>query len=98
MGIFPPSISTIIFPVRKRNIIGAKVKQARKAANPPITQIDLLARLQLLGMKIDQSGISKVESGQRPVSDIETIALAKALRVSVAWLLEETNDSSDQGC
>lgn len=76
----------------KRNIVGDKVSRARKTANPPITQTDLVARLQLLGMKIDQSGVSKIESGQRPVSDIEVVALAKALRVSVAWLLEETND------
>ena len=75
-----------------RNIVGTKVSQARKTANPPITQTDLVARLQLLGMKIDQSGVSKIESGQRPVSDIEVVALAKALRVSVAWLLEETSD------
>lgn len=75
----------------KRNIVGAKVSRARKTANPPITQTDLAARLQLLGMTIDQSGVSKIESGLRPVSDIEVVALAKALRVSVAWLLEETN-------
>lgn len=96
MRIFLPSIYSIIFPVGKRNIVGTRVRQARKAANPPITQTDLVARLQLLDMKIDQSGISKIESGQRPVSDIEVIALAKALRVSAAWLLEETNVSSDK--
>lgn len=75
----------------KKNILGARVQQARKATNPPITQMDLVARLQLLGISIDQSGVSKIESGQRPVSDIEVVALAKALRVSVAWLLEEGN-------
>ena len=64
---------------------------ARKMANPPITQTDLAARLQLMDMMIDQSGISKIESGQRPVSDIEVVTLAKALRVSVGWLLEEAN-------
>jgi len=77
--------------VGSRNVIGARVREARKSAKPTITQTDLVARLQLLGMMIDQSGISKIEGGQRPVSDIEVIALAKALRVSVAWLLEETN-------
>lgn len=78
-----------------RNIVGSKVSQTRRIANPPITQTNLVARLQLLGIKIDQSGVSKIESGQRPVSDIEVVALAKALRVSVAWLLEGTNDSTD---
>ena len=71
----------------KRNIIGVRVRQARKTAKPPITQGDLVARLQLLGVTIDQSGLSKIENGQRPVSDIEVVALAKALKVSVEWLL-----------
>ena len=75
--------------MKKRNIIGARVRQARKAAKPPITQVDLVARLQVLGMMIDQSGISKIESGSRPVLDVEVVALAKALNVSVAWLFEE---------
>lgn len=74
-----------------KNLVGARVRQARKLAKPPITQVDLVARLQLLGMTIDQSGISKIEGGQRPVSDVEVVTLAKALKVSVAWLLKETN-------
>ncbi len=60
-----------------RNIVGLRVKQARKMSNPPITQLDLLARLQVLGMKIEQPAISKIESGIRP------------LNVSVKWLLGE---------
>ena len=75
--------------MENRNIVGARVRQARKAAKPPITQTDLVARLQVLGMRIDQSGISKLESGQRPVLDTEVVALTKALKVSVAWLLGE---------
>ncbi|MFC1938354.1 helix-turn-helix domain-containing protein [Chloroflexota bacterium] len=75
--------------MEKRNIVGARVRQVRKAAKPPLTQIDLVARLQVLGMSIDQSGISKLESGLRPVLDKEVAALARALKVSVAWLLEE---------
>ena len=94
MRIFSLSISTIIWLVEKRNIVGARVRQARKTARPPITQIDLVARLQLLDVVIDQSGLSKIENGQRPVSDIEVAALAKALKVSVAWLLEGTSTSS----
>jgi len=78
--------------VGKRNIVGARVRQARKAAKPLITQTDLVARLQLLDISIDQSGLSKIEGGQRPVSDIEVVALAKASKVSVAWLLEEAGD------
>jgi len=74
--------------VEKRNVVGARVREARREANPPITQLDLVARLQISGMKIDQSGLSKLESGKRPVSDTEVLALAKALNIAVAWLLE----------
>ena len=77
--------------MEKRNVVGERVRWARKAAKPPITQIDLVARLQVLGMQIDQSGLSKIESDRRPVTDFEVIALAKALRVSAAWMLKETN-------
>ena len=87
-------MSAIISSVETRNIVGSRVRQARRAAKPRITQRDLMARLQVLGMVIDQSGLSKIENGQRPVSDIEVIALAKALKVSVAWLLEGTSTPS----
>lgn len=76
-----------IWFMEKRNVVGSRVRQARKAAKPPITQIDLIARLQVLGMAIDQSGLSKIENGRRPVSDMEVLSLTKALKVSVAWLL-----------
>ena len=88
------SISSIILLVEKRNIVGMRIRQARKAAKPPITQSDLIARVQLLNMNIDQSGLSKIENGQRPVSDMEILALAKALKVSVSWLLEGTGNPS----
>lgn len=73
-----------------KNIVGNRVRQVRKSIEPPITQLDLVARLQILGMKIDQSGLSKLESGKRPVSDTEVVALAKVLKVSVSWLLGES--------
>ncbi|MQY69426.1 MAG: helix-turn-helix domain-containing protein [Firmicutes bacterium] len=88
------SISSIILLVEKRNIVGIRVRQARKAAKPSITQSDLIARLQLLDMSIDQSGLSKIENGQRPVTDIEVFALAKALKVTEEWLLKGTGNPS----
>ena len=74
----------------KKNIVGSRVREARKAVKPQITQLDLVARLQSLSLSIDQSGLSKIENGQRPDTDIEIAALAKALKVSVAWLFNET--------
>lgn len=88
------SISPIILLVEKRNIVGIRIRQARKAAKSPITQSDLIARLQVLDIVIDQSGLSKVENGQRPVTDIEVVALAKALKVTEEWLLKGTGNPS----
>jgi HTH-type transcriptional regulator, cell division transcriptional repressor len=89
MGIFLHGIFSTIHSMQ-RNVIGARVRQARKQAKPPITQKDLVARLQVLGLKVDQSTISKIEQGTRPVLDFEVVALAKALKVAVAWLLEQS--------
>lgn len=86
-------MSTIIYDVENRNIVGPRVRLARIAARPRITQKELVARLQVLGIMIDQSGLSKIENGQRPVSDIEVVALAKALRVSPLSLLQELEAS-----
>ena len=78
----------------KKNLVGIRVRQARKATKPLITQTDLIARLQVLDMVIDQPGLSKIENGQRPVTDIEVVALAKALKVTEEWLLKGTGNTS----
>lgn len=72
-----------------RNIVGPKIRLARMQAKPKITQEDLCARLQVLGLKLERPAISKIETGYREVTDIEVVALAKALDISVAWLLGE---------
>ena len=72
-------------------MIGSRVRQARRMSSPQVSQVDLVARLQVLGLKIEQSAISKIENGQRPVLDTEVSFIAKALGVSVAWLLGETD-------
>lgn len=53
-----------------------------------MTQDQLSGKLALLGVCIDRAGISKVENGQRHVLDFELKALAKALGVSIDWLVE----------
>jgi len=74
------------------NLIGGHVRQARLSRRPRITQEQLAAMLQLEGMNIDQTQVSKIENLTRPVSDFEIAALAKALSVSASWLLGETDD------
>lgn len=72
------------------NIVGERVKQARLRRKPPLTQDELSGRLAQLGANIDRAGISKIEIGARCVLDYEVKAFAKALGVSVGWLLGET--------
>ena len=69
------------------NIIAERVKKARARRKPPLTQDELSGRLAGLGVNIDRAGISKIEIGVRCVLDFEVKALAKALGVSVGWLL-----------
>jgi transcriptional regulator with XRE-family HTH domain len=85
-------MSSIICVVGNRNVVGTHVRKARMSAKTKITQKELMARLQVLGMMIDQSSLSKIENGQRPVTDKEVIALAKALKVSPVYLLKESED------
>ena len=70
-----------------QNLIGDRVKAARAAANPPLTQEQLSKKLGKLGVSIDRAGVAKIETGIRGVLDFELVALAKALRVTVTWLL-----------
>ena len=68
-----------------RNIVGARVTEARKALG--MKQVELLAKLQLAGVDLSVPALSLLEGQKRPVSDIELNALADALQVSTEWLL-----------
>ena len=68
-----------------RNIVGARVTEARKALG--MKQVELLAQLQLRGVDLSVPALSLLEGQKRPVSDIELNALADILHVTVAWLL-----------
>ena len=75
--------------MERKNYIGDRIRKARNEAKPLITQNELIARLEILGIFINQSSLSKIENGSRPVSDIETSAFAEALRVPIPWLFEK---------
>lgn len=72
-----------------QNLIGQRVKDARAAASPPLTQEQLSKKLAKLGVSIDRAGIAKIETGIRGVLDFELVAIAKALDVKVTWLLND---------
>lgn len=72
-----------------RNIVGARVTQARKAKG--MKQVELLTKLQLAGVDLSVPALSLLEGQKRPVSDIELNALANILGVSADWLLGREN-------
>ena len=68
-----------------RHIVGAKIEERRKAIG--MKQKDLLAQLQVNGIELNASGLSKLEGQIRNVTDIELKAFSKILGVSVDELL-----------
>ena len=68
-----------------RNLIGARGELARKHLG--MKQKELLAQLQVNGVDMNASGLSKLEGQIRYVTDFELVALANILSVSVNWLL-----------
>lgn len=68
-----------------RNLVGERVSQRRKEIG--MKQKDLLTQLQIRGIELNPSGLSKLEGQVRSVNDYEIIALAEVLDVSVNWLL-----------
>lgn len=71
----------------QKNISGKRIRQARLAKKPSLTQDELSGRVAAHGVHLDRSAIAKIETGIRCVNDYELLALAKALDVEVAWLL-----------
>ena len=75
-----------------KNLIGARVEKARK--DQGMKQKELLAQLQVRGVDMNASGLSKLEGQLRLVTDYELAALSDILNISVDWLLgrEEPKD------
>ena len=71
-----------------KNLIGERVRQARLRAKPKITQLDLLARLEVREIYLEKTSISKIEAGTRLMTDKELVAIADALHVTPNWLLK----------
>lgn len=72
--------------IGNRNIVGAKIEQRRKAMG--LKQKDLLTQLQIKGIELNASGLSKLEGQQRYVADFELKALAEVLNISINELLD----------
>ena len=54
-----------------------------------MSQSDLAARMQVNGVIIEREAISKIETGDRFVTDYELVVFAKVLGVTMEWLVAE---------
>ena len=72
-------------PLGAKNIIGAKVIAIRNERG--VKQKDFLAQLQVLGMDISATSLSRLEGQYRLVQDYEVVIIAKALGIDVRELL-----------
>ena len=68
------------------NICGNNIAKYRKALK--LSQREFADRLQLLGLDIEKNAIQRMESGQRFITDIELVYLAKALDISLNELID----------
>ena len=69
----------------KKNKCGDRIRLARLGKR--LSQTDLARMLQLQGVPAERDIISRMEMGDRLVTDYEVVTIAEVLDVSVVWLL-----------
>lgn len=68
----------------KANIIGNRIRQSRIDAG--MSQQELSAKLELMAVYVCRGSVSRIENGERAVTDIEIDAISKVLKVSLDYL------------
>ena len=76
-------------PGGMKNVVGPRIREARYRGGRKVTQHELAARLQTFGIDLDRTAISKIETGKRPVTDVEIIGVCEALGIRVSALFDE---------
>ena len=73
-----------------KNICGANIERIRKQLG--MKQATLVSKMQLMGVDINPSSLSKLEGQTRSATDIELKAIATILGVSLDELLRDDNE------
>ena len=73
------------------NIAGLNIKRIRTERFPNLSQNGLAAKLQLQGIAITKNTIQRMEAGLCAINDIQLVAIAKILHVTIEDLLDETH-------
>ena len=68
------------------NITGSNIRKLRRKAG--LSQTQLSEKMELLAVYTCRGSLSRIENGQRAVTDIELSAIAKVLGVSVNELFD----------
>ena len=76
----------------RHNTSGERIRMAREKAG--LSQSQLAARLQVKGIGINQKAISRIETGERIVTDYELACLIESLQVVPLWLLLGDKENS----
>lgn len=77
----------------KGNICSERVRLGRALQKPPITQDELARKIQFMGMEdMTTLIISRIEKNQRHVCDAELRMIARALNVTMDWLVGDSDD------
>ena len=71
-------------PYGNKNICGANIERIRKEKK--MKQVTLVSKMQLMGVDIDPSSLSKLEGQTRAATDIELKAISEILNVSMEEL------------
>ncbi|MBP5402633.1 MAG: helix-turn-helix transcriptional regulator [Treponema sp.] len=74
---------------KSNNISGKNIARIRKKMQPKVSQRAFADKLQLYGIDVDKNAIQRMECGKRFVTDIELVAIADVLNVSVETLLKK---------
>lgn len=69
----------------QKNVIAQQLKLSRVRAG--LSQEQLAAKMQLMGVNIDQQMISKIERNDRIVTDYELACFSKILKTDIHQLL-----------
>lgn len=70
-----------------KNVIHAQLRRYRELRE--LTQDQVAAKLQVMGVNIDQQALSRIENNQRMVTDYELACLCQVLHVSEQDLLAD---------
>ena len=75
------------------NLCAERVRLGRALHKPPLIQEELARKIEFMGEEgMTKLIISRIEQNQRHVCDAELRILAKALGVSMEWLVGDTDE------